>query len=182
VTTDEVRLRDATADDFEGWFVLREAVAEEGRYIGTEAPLDRDVNRGIFERAIADENKACLLAVTADDDIVGALGLEIGGGIVHLGMWVSSDHRGRRVGRLLLQGCIDWARARGAHKVALEAWPHNDAAIRLYLGMGFALEGRLRRQWRRRDGSVWDAVAMGLVLDEDAPGCPYPDAPSLPSP
>jgi len=36
-------------------------------------------------------------------------------------------------------------------------------------GIGGA-HGRRRRQYRRKDGSLWDAVLMGLVLDEDAPG------------
>ena len=34
---------------------------------------------------------------------------------------------------------------------------------------GFAVEGRKRRHYRRRNGELWDAVMMGLVLEEDAP-------------
>jgi RimJ/RimL family protein N-acetyltransferase len=43
-------------------------------------------------------------------------------------------------------------------------WPHNDRAIALYEKLGFVEEGRLRRHYRRRNGELWDAVVMGLVL------------------
>jgi len=67
---------------------------------------------------------------------------------------------------------IDWARGQGAHKIVLEVWPHNARAIGLYEKLGFVIEARYRRHWRRRDGSLWDALAMGLVLDEASPGGP----------
>jgi RimJ/RimL family protein N-acetyltransferase len=57
--------------------------------------------------------------------------------------------------------------------VALQVWPHNQAARRLYLRHGFAEEGLLRRHYPRRNGELWDAVVMGLVLDETSPGSPY---------
>ena len=172
----DVRLRRATTDDFDDWFALREAVALEGRYIGAEGPLDRAAHEAMYDQWLAAESSAVLLAVDGPGRIIGALGAELAHGVVHLGMWVAADQRGRGVGRALLDACIEWAAEKGAHKVALEAWPHNAAALRLYERAGFVLEGRLRRQWRRKDGSLWDAVTMGLVLDEDAPGSPYPDA------
>lgn len=74
------------------------------------------------------------------------------------------------VGRALLQAAIDWARDAGAHKLELQMWPHNDTARRLYEGMGFVQEGYLRRHYPRKNGELWDAVVMGLVLDEERPG------------
>jgi len=62
------------------------------------------------------------------------------------------------------------------HKLALEVWPHNGAARALYRRLGFVDEGRLRRQYRRRSGELWDAIVMGLVVDETSPGSPYEDA------
>ena len=169
-------VRSATLDDFDEWFALREAVAEEHRYIGAEPPLDRAANLAMFTASVTDDDKHTWVAVDDAGRIVGALGGWFEHGIVHLGMWVDRTERGRGVGRALLDACITWSKAIGAHKVALEAWPHNEAALRLYRAAGFDEEGRLRRQWRRRDGSLWDAITMGLVLDEDAPGSPYPDA------
>ncbi|MDQ3574430.1 MAG: hypothetical protein M3404_05830, partial [Actinomycetota bacterium] len=57
-----------------------------------------------------------------------------------------------------------------AHKVALQVWPHNHGALALYRKFGFVQEGLLRRHYPRRNGELWDAVVMGLVLNEDAPG------------
>ncbi len=85
-------------------------------------------------------------------------------GVTDLGMMVASDERGRGVGSALLAAAIAWARDAGAHKVALQAWPHNEAAIALYRKFGFEHEGVLRRHYRRRNGDLWDAVIMGLPL------------------
>lgn len=76
------------------------------------------------------------------------------------------------MGTALLQAGVDWAREVGAHKVALQLWPHNVAAARLYARFGFVEEGRLRRHYRRRNGELWDAVVMGLLLDEHGRGRP----------
>ncbi len=57
-----------------------------------------------------------------------------------------------------------WARGAGAHKAALEVWPHNQPALELYARVGFVEEGRKRRHYRRADGALWDAILMGLPL------------------
>ena len=51
--------------------------------------------------------------------------------------------------------------------------------IALYRKVGFVIEGRRRRQYRRRNGELWDAVLMALVLDHASPGAPYADAERL---
>lgn len=176
-----VRVREGTIDDLDAWFELREAVAAEGIHIGAEAPLDRAANEAVYRGWLETGTRCVLLAVEDGDDahrdvLVGSLGARLEQGVVELGMWVAAGRRGQGIGRRLLDACVAWAREQGAHKVALEAWPHNAAALRLYERAGFVVEGRLRRRWRRRDGSLWDAVVMGLVLDTTSPGSPYPDA------
>jgi RimJ/RimL family protein N-acetyltransferase len=106
-------------------------------------------------------------------ELVGSLGIQLRPyDVAELGMLVAAGWRGRGVGSGLLRAAIDWARQSGAHKVALQAWPHNEPALALYRKFGFAEEGRLRRHYRRRNGELWDAVVMGLVLDETSPGPP----------
>jgi len=78
-------------------------------------------------------------------------------GVADIGMPVVEAWRGRGIGKLLLASAIQWAADAGAHKMALEVWPHNEAAIRLYRGAGFVEEGRKVRHYRRRNGDLWDS-------------------------
>jgi RimJ/RimL family protein N-acetyltransferase len=81
-----------------------------------------------------------------------------------LGMFVAAESRGRGVGTALVGAAIQWARARGLHKLTLSVFPHNDAAIGLYRKFGFVEEGRRVKQIRRANGELWDLVDMGLLL------------------
>jgi RimJ/RimL family protein N-acetyltransferase len=139
-------------------------VAEEGRWIAGEAPTDKIERRGRFETSIHRDDAQFFVAEDGSR-IVGELGIEVAGyGVADFGMMVASDARGRGVGAALMAAAIDWAREGGAHKIALQVWPHNEAAIALYRKFGFEQEGYLRRHYRRRSGELWDAVVMGLVL------------------
>lgn len=106
----------------------------------------------------------------ASGALVGALGLELRSGDAGLGMQVAADYRGQGVGSALMEAAIGWARANDAHRLSLTVFPHNHAALALYAKYGFRTEGTLRRSIRRRNGELWDAIVMGLVLDKEAPG------------
>src|SRR5215211_7156883 len=107
-----------------------------------------------------------VLAAEAGGEPVGQLGLQLARyGVADLGMLVAAGWRGRGVGTALLAEAVRRARAAGAHKIALQVWPHNAAALALYERFGFQREGYLRRHYRRRSGELWDAVVMGLPLD-----------------
>jgi ribosomal protein S18 acetylase RimI-like enzyme len=175
VADETVAIRTANADDFDVWFALSEAVAAEGKWIGSEAPLDRNSRRLIFDNYLESEDAVTFLA-EVDGQLVGNLGVEIRRGVGHLGMLVDKRWRSRGIGSTLMESCIDWARAHGAHKMSLEVWPHNTAAIDLYRRFGFEQEGLQRRHYRRRNGQLWDAITMGLVLDWDSPGSPFKPA------
>ena len=86
-------------------------------------------------------------------------------GVASVAMAILDGYRGRGVGTRLVERGTEWAKRAGAHKLALEVWPHNDRALGLYKKLGFVEEGRLRRHYRRRSGELWDAVVMGLLLD-----------------
>lgn len=83
-------------------------------------------------------------------------------------MMVAADLRGRGTGSALLERVIGWSRDQGAHKVSLQVWPHNQRAMALYDRAGFEVEGVLRSHYRRRSGELWDAVLMGLSLNDAA--------------
>ena len=167
-----VGVRRATPEDVDAIVDLFVAVVEEGRWLGSQPPVDRDAQRQRFlEQAVAESGMASLVALV-DDELVGHAHVDLAPyKVAGLGMMVAEGWRGRGVGGALVRGAIDAARDMGAHKVALQVWPHNDVARRLYVRHGFVEEGVLRRHYPRRNGELWDAVVMGLVLDETSPGC-----------
>ncbi len=162
-------VRSGVAGDLDAIMALRVDVAAEGKWIGAELPLDVEGDRERLHPGRP--GTATFVAVDADGALIANLGIELARyGVASLGMCVADGWRGRGVGRALMDAAIEWARAAGAHKVELQVWPHNDAARRLYERMGFVQEGHLRRHYPRKNGELWDAVVMGLVLDEDRPG------------
>jgi RimJ/RimL family protein N-acetyltransferase len=179
--TPSFTLRLAEPSDFDAYIDAFEAVAAEGRWLGAEAPIDRDARRSGFDRAIAGEGAVLYLA-DAGGEIVGAIHAFLGGGVVDLGMFVADGSRGGGIGSALLEAVIDWARQQNAHKISLAAWPTNHPAIGLYARYGFRVEGTRRRHYRRRSGALWDSVVMGLVLDDtsaDGPGPVKPERPPI---
>ena len=170
-----IDIRQATAEDVEAMLDALEPVVEEAKWLGVEPPLDRGERRNRLLASFDSPRSVQLLAMV-EGRIVGHLGLEVATyGVAQLGMFVSAGWRARGVGSALVHAAVGTARLMGAHKLSLQVWPHNRAARRLYLRHGFAEEGRLRRHYRRRNGQLWDAVIMGLVLDEQSEGSPYPD-------
>jgi ribosomal protein S18 acetylase RimI-like enzyme len=161
----QVSVRPATLADVDALVAMLAEVAGEGRWIATEAPVDVGQRRRRMVEDIEREDAIVLVAEVAGEP-VGELGLHLAGyGVADLGMVVAAGWRGRGIGSALLAEAIDQAREAGAHKVALQVWPHNSAAIALYERFGFQREGYLTRHYRRRSGELWDAVIMGLPLD-----------------
>ena len=168
----QVGVRRQRREDVDAVVDLFVAVVDEGRWLGTQPPVDRDAQRERFLRSIEESSEHTSLVALVDDELVGHVHVELTPyKVAGLGMMVDARWRGLGVGGALVRGAIDAARDLGAHKIALQVWPHNDVARRLYLRNGFVEEGLLRRHYPRRNGELWDAVVMGLVLDETSPGC-----------
>lgn len=160
------------ASDWDAITGIYESIAAEGQWIGGELPIDWERRRPLWEATWSDPRWLVLLAVV-DGTPVGWVSAEHQPhGRVELGMGIVEGHRSMGIGTLLLAAVVGWARHRGAHKVTLEVWPHNERARGLYTKFGFVVEGHHLRHWRRNDGSLWDALSMGLVLDDAAPGGP----------
>ncbi len=81
-------------------------------------------------------------------------------------MHVAAVARGQGIGRALLDDAVAWARRRAdraqdrapglaAQRAAPEPLPQSAASSQ---------EGYLHQHYRRRNGELWDAVVMGLVL------------------
>jgi RimJ/RimL family protein N-acetyltransferase len=161
-------VRRAREPDLPAVFDSFERTAAEGKWIGSELPLDRTDRIARWRDFIAG-TEGVMLVAEIDGEIVGGSSLQwighSGTGLLGLGMWLDAPYRGRGLGTALLTESITWAKDNGAHKITLEVWPHNDAALALYRRFGFEQEGYLRRHWRRRNGELWDSIVMGLLLE-----------------
>jgi len=153
-------VRTAVTADARPMAELFAAVAEERTGIATEPPVDIDERALQFARTTAGS-----VVAVADGQLVGILHVEATRhGFGEIGMLVHRDWRGQGVGSALLREAISRARDQGLHKLCLEVFAHNTAAIALYRACGFAEEGRRIRQYRRASGELWDSIVMGLPL------------------
>jgi RimJ/RimL family protein N-acetyltransferase len=135
-------------------------IAEERDSIASEPPIDLNERARAFAASI----DGTIVAV-ADDELIGSLHIEPSRfGVGEIGMGIGGPWRGRGVGSLLMNAAIEKARADGLHKLSLEVFPHNSAAIALYRKFGFVEEGRRLKHYRRANGELWDALVMGLSL------------------
>jgi RimJ/RimL family protein N-acetyltransferase len=137
---------------------LYAAVAEERRFIGGEPPVD-------IERRAASWILEGGFAAEADGELVGQIFvLRSHHGFGEIGMMVARDRRGQGIGTALMEAAIGWAREQGLHKLSLDVFAHNEAALALYRKLGFVEEGRRVKHYRRASGELWDAIEMGLLL------------------
>lgn len=158
MAADGISVRPAEDGDRRSLALLLAAVAEERDGIAAEPPID------VEELATSWKIDGTLVALS-EGIIVGEINVDPSWmGFGEIGMMVAADRRGRGVGTALVAAAVEWARARGLHKLALSLFPHNDAAIALYRKFGFVEEGRLVQHLRRADGQLWDLIEMGLLL------------------
>jgi RimJ/RimL family protein N-acetyltransferase len=153
-----VEIRPARDADRRPLALLFAAVAEERDGIAAEPPVD-------VERRAASWDLERTFVAEAGGDVVGLIFvIESGFGFGEIGMMVDAAWRGQGVGTALVAAAIDWARARGLHKLTLSVFPQNEAAIALYRKFGFVEEGRRSKHIRRANGELWDLIDMGLLL------------------
>ncbi len=161
-----MHVRRARLEDADAFAAIVAAVAEEGRWILTEAPVDVPAFADRVRMTILAGEDSLWMAVR-DGQVVGGLGLHAtrAPGVLTLGMNLRADARGQGGGRALLDAALAHARAaHDVHKVELEVFPENGRAIGLYASAGFAVEGVRRDHYLRRDGTRRSAVIMALLL------------------
>jgi ribosomal protein S18 acetylase RimI-like enzyme len=83
--------------------------------------------------------------------------------VADLGLMVAGEYRRQGIGRALMEAAESWAREVGVRKLELHVFPHNEAAIALYEGLGYEREGYRRDHYRRTDGFV-DAILMAKMI------------------
>jgi [ribosomal protein S18]-alanine N-acetyltransferase len=153
-------IRPAQAGDAQAMAELYASVAGERTGIAAEPPVDVAERAALFARSAGES-----VVAVADGQLIGMIHIQASRhGFGELGMLVDRGWRGRGVGSALLAAAAGWARTRGLHKLCLEVFAHNTAAIALYRKCGFREEGRRPRQYRRASGELWDTIVMGLLL------------------
>jgi RimJ/RimL family protein N-acetyltransferase len=159
-----MKVRPATIEDCEAIARGMKVVVDEGRWLATEAGTPVEDLEERFRAAVQWDGQF-LFVLEDEGELVGSLGLHPStvDGVLTLGMWILPEWRGRGGGRMLMEAALAAVPA-DAHKVELEVFPDNEAAIGLYRSLGFEDEGLRRDHHRREDGSLRSALLMGRLF------------------
>lgn len=142
------------------------AVVDEGRWLATQSSTsEADLRRRFAEQM---ERGHVFVVIGQGDAIVGMAGLHPTRAkrVWNIGTWILASHRGRGLGRALMEASIAEAVAEGARKIELEVFTDNEAAIGLYRSTGFEAEGLRRDHYEREDGSIKSATMMAMFPGE----------------
>jgi putative acetyltransferase len=145
------------------------AVVDEGRWLATESTTSVEELEERFRQAIGSGGADTFVFVAEEEgEVVGALGLHPtpAQGVLTLGMWLLPRSRRRGGGRALMEAALD-ARPPHVHKIELEVFPDNEAAIALYRSLGFDQEGLRRNHFRRLDGSLRSSLIMARLFETE---------------
>lgn len=88
------------------------------------------------------EERSCYFVAAINDEVVGGAGIFPTEGLPQktcelVKMYVSSDARGKGLGKILLRRCIDEAKNNGFEKMYIETMPELTNAIAMYKKYGF---------------------------------------------
>ncbi|MGO4676082.1 N-acetyltransferase family protein [Bosea sp. 2YAB26] len=160
-----VDIRYAAESDLAGCHRCLDDVAREGRWLSrlSAPPIERYAD---FIAGLREANAPRVVAV--DREVVGWCDIipdasPVRAHVGKLGMGLLASHRGLGLGRRLLTLALDRARQRGLERIELSVLHDNKAARALYERLGFQIEGRRRRDWKR-DGVYRDSILMALDL------------------
>jgi RimJ/RimL family protein N-acetyltransferase len=164
-----VSIRQATPKDAAALVELAQAVGSEPEgWLITDGDWRTASDERRYLRSIRRHPHATVLVAETPAGIVGRLSVArdphpASEHVADLGLMVAHGHRRRGIGRALMEAAEIWARGVGVRKIELHVFPHNEAAIALYEGLGYEREG-LRRRHYRRGGRFLDAILMAKEL------------------
>lgn len=136
-------VRTATPEDLDD---VARLITQFRDWFGKDEPSDESI-RSTAARLLEDPATEYLLAVDADAAAVGVCQLRF-----RLSVWTGADDcwledlfvtenaRSDGHGRALVEAAFDAARARGCKRIELDVNVENEAALRLYTGLGFTTE------------------------------------------
>jgi L-amino acid N-acyltransferase YncA len=168
---EEPSVRGAREEDAESIVELLNPIIRAGVYTILDRPVSVEDQiaflRGIPERGV------CHVATDAEDGCV--LGIQDvvphspgSGAFDHVGevsTFVSLDHRGKGIGRLLSAATLREARKQGFLKICATIRADNPGAVAFYTSQGFRVIGTARKHARVGERYL-DEILMEKVLDE----------------
>lgn len=156
-----VNVRAAEERDVDRLLDVFDRVVDEKRWVYAEPGYDRSAYRKRWLGYARAEIPGMLAVAEVDGRVAGAIDTQFHPeyGWV-LGMFVDASARGCGAGQALLAAAIDWTRGRGADRLSLLVFPHNERALRLYERNGFVREAYYERDVTRKTGEVWDTMLM----------------------
>jgi ribosomal protein S18 acetylase RimI-like enzyme len=104
----------------------------------------------------ADQNSACGIVACYGEEEAGVAQGHV------ISMWVDPGYRRAGVGRLLIEGLMDWSHARGLRSLKLMVTSVNQGAIDFYERLGFRKTGKTGAY--SNDPAIIE-YEMGLALD-----------------
>jgi RimJ/RimL family protein N-acetyltransferase len=164
-----VVIREAAVDDAEAMVVYLTDLYDDPSLdtVPRRDPPTREEERQVIRRA-REVGRAFFLLASSGAEVVGMLDLWAyeqpeGRHAGRLGMSVAADWRGRGVGRRLIEGAIERAKAwPGFCRIELDVAVWNTAGLALYEKVGFQHEGRRVKAMNLR-GTPEDILMMALV-------------------
>lgn len=163
-----IEIRRAGAGDAARLLELQHALDGETRFMMLE-PGERTETVGALASRLGGQAGWVLLAVDEEGLAAGYVEVEVvpyararRTGYVVMG--VRADFAGQGLGRRLLVGATEEARAAGMRRLELTVMAHNVRALGLYATCGYRVEG-LRRSALDVDGERVDEYYMGLLLE-----------------
>jgi ribosomal protein S18 acetylase RimI-like enzyme len=155
-------------DHIESFHRTLDSIARERRYLAMlEAPPIENL-RSFVQDNISQGNAQ--FVALSDGEVVGWCDatpkrLPIHRHVGVLGMGLLPAFRGHGIGRRLLAGTLEAARARGLTRVELTVREDNPGAIALYKNTGFVIEG-LQRNAFKVDGRYHNLIFMAVLFPD----------------
>ena len=146
----ELRVRRVRSEEWEDLRALRVRALEDAPdafgSTAAEALRRSDDDWIVWARVGSSSSVSAVFVAEAGGTMVGICGVFLHEGdpgtAQIVAMWVSPDHRGRRIGEMFLTVAADWSAHHGARELVLDVTESNEPARRLYRRAGFSETGR----------------------------------------
>ncbi|MFE1245883.1 GNAT family N-acetyltransferase [Fictibacillus sp. NPDC058756] len=167
----EVTVRRATKDDAQNMIDFYNAVGGETDFLSFGAnEFKRDLREyEDYITATSNEQNSIMLLALIDSEIISIATInssqkERTKHVGTLGIVVSKTYTGLGLGKILMNGLIEWAKQNGVtKKISLVTNETNTVAIELYKKLGFEVEGLLKKD-NFINGNFNNTIIMGLLL------------------